>query len=199
MEYSKAHQIAIKLLRQFEKCCLKSDIAGSVAREKPECKDIEICCLPCFEHNVDLFGATETEARSLDFIKLVKSLGIILKGKPEDGRYVQIALTEGINLDLFIPQAHDYYRQYATRIGSRDYSHKVLATAWNKIGWVGTDDGLRMESECYRKAVGIVNGKTKFKHFCNSKNPTLPPVWDSEYELFKWLGLDWIPPKNRNA
>lgn len=193
MEYKKAHSIAISILKKLESCCEKVDIAGSVAREKDECKDIEIVCSPCMVTNKDLFGNLDGEpVRASFFCSAVRSLGVILKGKPEDGRYIQVALPEGINLDLFIPQFHDYYRQYAIRIGSKDYSHKVLATAWNKLGWVGTPDGLRKMSECYSKEV---NGK---KHWiCNVPQPTLPPVWKNEYYFFQWLGISWIEPKNR--
>jgi len=57
-------------------------------------------------------------------------------------------LPSGINLDLFVPQRHDYYRQYATRTGSGDYSYKVIASAWVSKGWVGTPDGLHKREDC---------------------------------------------------
>jgi DNA polymerase/3'-5' exonuclease PolX len=195
MEYKKAHSIAIDLLRKFEKCCSQCDIAGSVRREKPEVKDIELMAVPLLEHTTDLFGTILATERSKDFCKLVKSLGVILKGKVEDGRYVQIALKDGINLDLFIPQESDYVRQFIFRTGSADYSHKIIATACLKKGWCGTSDGMRLVSECSKVDVG--GGKHKWK--CHSKQPTLPPVFEDEYHFFKFFDLQWIEPKNRNV
>lgn len=122
-----------------------------------------------------------------------------MKGKP-DGRMMQIELknpydgVRTIMLDLFMPQPHDYYRQFAIRTGSSDYSAKVIATGWNKIGWVGTSEGLRAETEC----VGSKDPSTgKVKWRCMAKNPTLPPAWQTEQEFFSWLGVQFVPPSIR--
>lgn len=186
MEYKKAYPIAISVLKRLEPYCVKIDVAGSVRREKPEVKDVEVCCLPCLEHETDLFGTVLGTGRSKDFIKTVKSLGIILKGKPEDGRYVQIDLLEGIVLDLFIPQPTDYIRQLIFRTGSADYSHKVIAVACLRKGWCGTSDGMRLVTECSKTL--LPGGKHKW--ICRSKNPTLPPVFEDEYHFFKFFNLE---------
>lgn len=193
MIYPDAHKIALAIKNKLEPFCEEILIAGSIAREKPEVKDIELVLFPRELAAYDLFGVELGKKRLPAFCNEVRALGKILKGDIENGRYIQIALKEGINLDLFIPQRHDFVRQYSIRVGPSEYSHKVLATAWRRLGWVGTENGLRLEKESY--AVDLPGGKKKW--VCDRKNPTLPPIWETEWHLFKFLGLEWIPPQKR--
>lgn len=91
-----------------------ADVAGSIRREKPEVKDIEICALPRITEEKDLFGDVVGKKRSNQFCDAVRSLGAILKGSPENGRYVQVALKEGISLDLFTPHTQLYFQTSKT-------------------------------------------------------------------------------------
>ena len=198
MIYSQAQEIALRILKQLQPHSIVVDICGSVRREVKDCGDIEILCVPRITKIKDLFDTVIGEQRSLEFVKVVKSLGVILKGKPDSGRYVQIDLPDGIVLDLFIPIRDDYYRMVAIRTGSADYSHRVLAVAWRAQGWVGTEDGLRRVEECYSKQIGTnKEGVPKLKWICSKEKPTMPPVFTDEYSFFKFLRLDWIPPNKR--
>lgn len=194
MEYKQAHTIAINLLRQLEPCTDFCSIAGSIRREKPEVKDIEIVCVGKRIIDKDMFGEVIGTHLIKPFITTVNNFGVVLKGKP-DGRYMQIQLPENIVLDLFMPQANDVGRIYCIRTGSADYSSKIITHAWLRAGWCGTTDGLRRTEECYKKDLG--NGKHKW--ICNSKNPTLPPPFPEEYSFYKFLNLEWREPKNRNV
>lgn len=193
MILKQAKDIALAIYKQLEPHCLKIDIAGSVRREKPEVKDIEIVCQPRLIEIKDLFDNTSETKRSGTFILNVANLGQVLKGDIRTGRYVQILLPEQINLDLFIPMPAAYYLQFVVRTGSADYSHKVIANAWRKLGWVGTEDGLRLEKDCYKKDIG--GGKNKW--ICVNEKPELPPVWQSEEELFEWLKVPFVHPSKR--
>lgn len=197
MLYKQAHEIAIKLYKSIEPFCEKIDIAGSVRREKAEVKDIEICCVPRTTKETNLFGEAISDFRLPAFCSTVLESGLVIKGDIKKGRYVQLQLKEPIVLDLFIPEKTDYYRQLAIRTGSADYSFKVIANAWLKNGWCGTENGLRKTSECFKKFIGQVAGRDKFKWICNSDKPALPPEWENEYEFFKWLNLEWVEPKKR--
>jgi hypothetical protein len=94
-----------------------------------------------------------------------------------------------INLDLFMPQPDDYYRQYAIRTGSADYSKNVIANGWLKKGWCGTDEGLRLQYDCCKAASGWK---------ITRKEGQKPPVWESEEIFFEWLGVQWMEPWLRN-
>jgi DNA polymerase/3'-5' exonuclease PolX len=112
----------------------------------------------------------------------------IIKGNAE-GRYMQMFIKGGAVLDLFMPQKEDYYRQLAIRTGSAQYSAFVIAQGWKRKGWCGTHDGLRLQSECIQ---------TKSNNWvCEKKEPTIPPVWQSEQEFFHWLGVEYVHPSKR--
>jgi DNA polymerase/3'-5' exonuclease PolX len=191
MELHKALKIANNLVAQLGPYCDIINIAGSCRRNKVLVKDIELVCLPMKTkiEQFDLFGPPQYDhyLRNPHFCRIVKKLGKILKGKPE-GKKMQIDLPEGIKLDLFMPSDFDYYRIFAIRTGSADYSKNVIARAWREIGWVGTENGLRRYSDCEKE-----NNIWK----CYEQNPELPPIWKSEEEFFEWLGLKWIEPSER--
>lgn len=194
-----AFQIANSVIVKLAPHCQVLNIAGSIRREKPEVKDIEIVCVAKTVKigALDMFGNDDRKTViSPDFVKTVNELGKIIKGKPE-GRMMQIMLTEKIVLDLFMPMPYDYWRQYAIRTGSADYSHKVIATAWLKNGWCGTSNGLRLQDEC--NGVKNTEGKTVWSIKASVKTPTLPPVWASEQEFFDWLNVPYISPRMRNV
>jgi len=196
MELEKAKKIADNLCCKLQPFCKITDIAGSVRRCKDEVKDIEICCLPIMMHSdsADLFGNNTSElAVSPDFVNAVFSLGKIEKGKI-DGKYFKILLPEGIYLDLFIPDPHDYYRQFAIRTGPADYSAKVIAGGWRKKGWCGSDKGLRKMEDCIETKTP--DGKSKWK--CVNPKAEKPPIWKDERDFFQWIGVEWIEPRLRN-
>lgn len=169
-------------------------IAGSVRRKKTEVKDIEIVCQPKITVLKDMFDWDEGEIIDMNFTKTVEQLGIIKRGNTE-GRMMQIELPyNGLMLDLFMPEAHDFFRQFVIRTGSADFSWKIIAAAWRRKGWCGTPDGLRRENECVEKKTP--EGKSTWA--CSITNPTLPPEWKSELDFFEWLNLTFIKPENRN-
>ena len=192
MELQRALLIAEEIERNLSPYCEKINIAGSCRRgDRSLVKDIEIVCLPKAHLFKPLFGEDIVRGRSKQFIEIAKELGEVVKGSPLDGKYVHVNLKQGIMLDLFMPESRDYYRQYAIRTGSADYSFKVLAAGWRRKGWCGTPDGLRRVRDC--KEVK----KSVWK--CINPQAELPPVWQSEHEFFDWIGVRWIKPSLRNV
>jgi DNA polymerase/3'-5' exonuclease PolX len=95
-----------------------------------------------------------------------------------------------------MPVKEDYYRQLAIRTGSKDYSQKIIARGWLKMGWCGIDDeGLRRQSDSIGKKGN--DGKTHWKLV--NKNGQKPPAWQSEKEFFNWLGVKYLPPEEREV
>jgi len=195
MYYNGAKALADDIIISLNPYCDKIEIAGSLRRGKEIIGDLEICCIPKNEESKDMFGNVEDVYRNPFFLSIADTeLGRVIKGMPV-GRYMQIELPEGINLDLFMPEPHDYYRQLAIRTGSADYSFKVIATAWKKLGWAGTSQGLRKMTECIEKK--LPDGKSKWE--CHISNPSLPPSWASEKEFFEWIRVPYIKPSERNV
>lgn len=173
-------------------------VAGSVRRMAPQCGDVEIVCLPkTFPAGaVNLFGEPEQMQRSEEFVQALTKLLPIEVGNPKTGRYCKGQLNiinpkfiKGLcQVDIFMPQAHDFWRQLVIRTGSADFSRKI-AFRWVDRGWVGTTDGLRRAEECVKKNDAWVLNP--------GITPTIPPAWESELEFFEWMGISWIEPQLR--
>lgn len=193
MELEQAHKIAMQLYTHLEPHCTTINIAGSIRRQSAEVGDIELVCIPKQDPVIDLFGSITGYIRSNNWKQAVEVIGKHISGKTEHGRHLQYMVNgTGMQLDLFVPQPHDYYRMYAIRTGSADYSKRVLAGAWVRKGWCGTPDGLRLMEESERKVQG---DKTVWS--CKHPSPTLPPAWQNEQEFFTWLGVPFLNPKCR--
>ena len=193
MLLSTASDIAVKICYKLQPYCSKINIAGSIRRKKPKVGDIEIVCVPhkAPAGQVSLFGDPEGEQPVKEFCDLVQGLGTVELGRVT-GRQMKILLPEGIKLDLFIPQEDDYYRIYAIRTGSAQYSNLVIAHAWKRKGWVGTEHGLRKKNECRE----IAENKWKL---VSLSSITLPPVWESEADFFEWLNVRCLDPIYREV
>lgn len=169
MHYSQAMPIAQTILEKLSKSCQKIEIAGSIRRKRSEVGDIEICAIPIV-HAGGLFG--DFILRDTDFINTVTSLGRIVKGHPETGKYIQIELLERIKLDLFVARPENWGLIFAIRTGSANYSHDVLAKGWKRCGYTS------------------INGML-------TKGGRQVPV-TNEKILFELIGLPWLDPIHRN-
>ena len=195
MKLDEIQLIAETIYAQLEPHCEKGfiHIAGGIRRKKPEPHDIELVVYPKkFQISEELFEAKKGMVPITEFINTIRQWQK-LSGDPY-GRYTKRLYQYGdefdlVQVDIFMPQKEDYWRIYAIRTGSADYSAKVIAPAWVKQGWRGTEDGLRLELECTQIS------STKWA--CLKNNPTLPPVWQSERELFTWLNIPYIEPEKR--
>lgn len=168
MKLAQAKKIAAKYLMALAPYCERISVAGSIRRERPEVKDIEIVCVPKEVKTArDLFS--DQSIRHPKFLEVINSLKRI-KGTAE-GKYTQQRLPEGINLDLFMVTKETWGLQLAIRSGSAEFSHMVLARGWTSLG--------------YKSCDGILwkDGK--------------PVYIREEKELFDLLGLDFMDPKER--
>lgn len=195
MVLNQAEHLAKNILNRLQQFTDVIHIAGSIRREKSEVKDIEVVCLPRYIEGgqTEMFSnATAQMVISPNYVQVVKSLGKVIKGKP-DGRYMQIELPQRINLDLFMPDPDDYYRQFAIRTGSADYAHRTIAAGWLRKGWCGSDIGLRRIKDC-DEYTDLTN---KRRWYCKVANSEKPPVWQSEKEFFDWIEVPYVSPKYR--
>jgi DNA polymerase/3'-5' exonuclease PolX len=131
MELLKAKAIAEKYLGELKSFCLRISVAGSIRREKPEVKDIELVCIP-------------NTHQLINFSKKVNEWQKV-KGKPT-GKYTQRLLPEGIKLDLFIATLDNWGLQFAIRTGSAEFSHRILACGWVKAGY-HSQNGILYDKE----------------------------------------------------
>ncbi len=198
MKYDQAHAIAIDLYKQLYPFCERIDIAGSIRRQKPEVKDIEIVCIPKYalEDDIasDLFGQ-----KVCDISRPVVCKGFIhtvnqwkkMKGEPT-GKYTQRMVPlaallsppgegregearEGrrgeVALDLFIANKDNYGYIHMLRTGSSDWNQSTMLPRLKGNGYKLKDGNIWWKGEI------------------------LP--MPTEDEMFKRMGLQFIEPKDR--
>lgn len=167
--------VARRFLKYIQPYVVKAEIAGSVRRKAHLVGDIEIVCV-------------ENPLNGLDNVFTKDFPGLVVNG-PRLKRFKYER--SGIQIELYVTSTFDYGRILAIRTGSSAYSHQ-LAVQWNRLGWAGTKDGLRRKKECVKKG-SVWKIKPEFE-----KNPTLPPPFNTEADFFEFLGVEWVPPENRN-
>ena len=198
MELSFAQPIAEAIVESLRPHCLQVYIAGSIRRQRPEVKDIEIVVMPKRKVERDMFGFVASSYVDPGFAAAVKKIGTIAKGGP-NMKYARIYVEKGVALDLFIPADDDFFRILAIRTGDYLFSIKIMQAVKRK-GWCGTDQGVRKISDCIpvlKKNEKDSKWDTKVWRV-NTPNPELPPVWRSERDFFEWAGMEYIDPKFRN-
>ena len=171
MLYKYALPIARQIKLLLEPFCQRIEIAGSVRRLKPDVGDIELCAIPQMVPGNNMFGDPISALAEFDY----DQMGHVIKGGQ---RYVQIALHQGINLDLFIvlPPA-SWGVIYTLRTGPADFSQKCV-TQRKKGGLLPSF--LRVKD-------GTVQDATTGEII-----PT-----PEEEDFFKVLKLNWISPDKR--
>jgi DNA polymerase/3'-5' exonuclease PolX len=174
---SKAYSVANRFLKLIDPYVEKAEIAGSVRRKCKMVGDIEIVCV-------------ENHFNGLDNIFHAEYPGIVVNGsRLKRFKYPK----DRIQIELYIAQPYDYGRILAIRTGSSSFSHIKLAITWNRLGWCGTEQGLRRKKECDKKGSRWV-----LKPEYQKTNCIKPPVFDTEADFFEFLQIPWIPPEQRN-
>jgi DNA polymerase/3'-5' exonuclease PolX len=173
--YNKAYDIAKRFMAYIMPYCSKVSIAGSVRRECEYVGDIELCCVPKDEFSMGLCFPE-------GFLGMVVN-GTRLKRFKYPDRGLQIELYIVVN-------EADWGRILAIRTGSSAFSHH-LAVRWTRLGWSGTEDGLRRKTECIKKSTWKIAPQYK-------NCPTLPPPFMSEQDFFAFIGVEWVHPRQRS-
>jgi len=165
-----ASPIISRLIGDLLPHCIKLAVAGSARRRKPEIGDIELVALPA--PALDMFGLENgNQLETLDW----STFGSVIKNGP---KYKQIALPEGLNLDLFIvtPPAQ-WGVQFLIRTGPAEFSHKLVTS---------------------RMYGGLLPSYLKVKDGAIwSRNHIIPTP--EEQDVFDLLGIPYIEPENRTA
>lgn len=169
-----AQNVANRFIAYLSPHCSKVNIAGSVRRQSEFVGDIEVCVVPRDEFSM---GVAFPEGFK----------GMVVNGS----RLKRFKYPEnGIQIELYITNEADWGRILAIRTGSSTYSHH-LAVRWSRLGWTGTEDGLRRKSECVKKSTWKI--KPEYKN-C----PTLPPPFFSEEDFFAFLSVPYVHPRERS-
>jgi DNA polymerase/3'-5' exonuclease PolX len=178
MEHQQALKIASDLVELFTPYCERVAIAGSVRRQKPEVKDLEIVAVPhMIPEQIGMFTGLDFPDEPSPLVSALDDALIGLGRFIKNGqRYKQIVLNDGINLDLFLvlPPAQ-WGVLYTIRTGPSDFS-KWIVTPRKYSGALPSDSSVKD---------GAVHH--------NGKIILMP----EEIDFLNFLELGWIEPKDR--
>lgn len=183
MKLHLAQNLAERIIETMQPYCQRVAFAGSIRRQKPEVKDIEIVAIPNFGDPKDLFG---DERRNLlfDWAQQVERDDRIHWIKPgtdevirwhvkEDGKYWRGWLVKAeIKLDLFLTTPDTWGITYLIRTGSADFNARVFGKEAQRFGHSFRD------------------GKLFDKFNRELKCP-------EEIDVFRHLGILWKEPQDR--
>ena len=181
-----AQRFADELIAMLRPYCLRVEVAGSIRRGKARVKDIELLCEPIVDVlAVDLWGTPVAErVRLYEFLEAQRRVGVLeprldRNGRPAIGERYQRLVYRGVALDLFIcrPPAQ-FGLLYVIRTGPGEFSHRLVTQ--RRFGGL-LPDGWHVRDGALHDAHGNV--------------VETPDEWD----VFRVLGLDWIPPHERRG
>lgn len=196
MKLEHSQILAQELVALMQPFCRQIQIAGSVRREVPDVKDLELVAVPLWEdralegvlfdfpNKVNLLHEALTnlgsQAIKIEWIKPGTSVIEPWPIKP-DGKYWRglVAGADGngpletIKLDLFLAREENFGVIYTIRTGSADFSRELVTYARDK-----TD---------YR----VEGGELKYK----GQTVSCP----DEETLFQSLNLRWVDPRARSG
>ena len=177
MKLTQARELAEKWVGYLEEYCTRIEIAGGVRRRKPDPHDIEIICIPKTEEVRDMFGYVVADQHQLTFAIDGLAHADMCKKLKDGDRFKQLALPEGINIDLFIVRPETWAVQFVIRTGPADFSHWIVTPRKH---------GGALPSDCRVKDGQI------WRH-------GEPIPFREEIEFLDFLGLGWVNPEARQA
>lgn len=176
LEFAKT--IAEELVKQLAPHCERIQIAGSIRREKPEVKDIEIVAIPkpydvgLFESGiasvVNRWEKVKGELPCKYTQRIINPLDYGIKIVYPDGSPAEI------KLDLFFATPKNWGLILGIRTGSADYSHQVLAMGWSRKGYESSEGMLFHKTSRWERSI------------------------PEEKDLFDLIGIPMPEPKDRN-
>ena len=164
------------MLEAISPACSRCEIAGSIRREKPEVKDIEIVAI--VNSYEELFNGVRKHGR---FIK--PGVSDIIDWEPKvDAKYLRVMLHEEIKLDLFIATPDNWAGIFLMRTGS--------GVGSNGSPFSGFIPGMFSRFKKLSNGGKMIGGI-----------PTMPSgeqlLLVEEEDFFELLEMNFVPPKER--
>lgn len=127
MKLEQIQKYAEQLKRELELFCSRIEIAGSIRRRKPDCKDIELVVI---QHPFKLYQR----------LKKAEQNGYIIF-KKNGPKYKQFTWC-GLTVDLFIATPQNWGLIFLIRTGSKEFNEHWI-TAWKARGGTVKDGVMK--------------------------------------------------------
>lgn len=185
MNRNDVYLTGLGLKKLFEPYCEKFLIAGSVRREVPEVKDLELVIVPKtsveqrllgVEGSVEGFYRWAASQTHIDWIK--PGVAQIERNWPvkPNARYLRGMFSgsddNGLKIDIFIANRDNYGAIATMRTGSNHFTHALMIR------------GIQVKKRC------------KGGYLTNSEGTPIETPYEKDF--FEELGLEWLAPHKRN-
>jgi len=192
-----ALSLAQNLLEQLKPGCNRIEIAGSLRREMPEVKDIEIVAIPAIVEatTTDMFGeiVSMSMESALDTMLISKLMmgsfpwEIDASVKRWGPRYKRLRHRETeVCCDLFLTDELRWAYTLTIRTGPAGFSKAIVTLALRR-GWHFSDSLLHLHS------------KSEGKPCASGERCSFIKPISTEENIFSALKLPWCEPPDRSA
>jgi len=154
MKLEQARMVALHVVQQLQPFCERVEIAGSIRRQSPEVKDIEIVCIPSWgeqqkpgsllpgdNESVNLLHQAVANTEFIRWIKpgvpQIETWPIKPEGKYWRGliRRGMFAAPADVKLDLFLARPENWGVIFTIRTGSADFSRALVTYARDRTDY----------------------------------------------------------------
>jgi DNA polymerase/3'-5' exonuclease PolX len=195
MDFSTASKYAVQIVNWLSPYCHRLEIAGSIRRNRPQCADIDIVCIPKITEEKDMLGTVIGRANHClqflqsyvgDDVRRLKPSGArFISGGEREGKQVILQLPK-CQLDLWFADAATFENRLLLRTGSKEHN------AW--LATRAQDYGLHWFIYYgFVRDTNVTSGMTGEQALDDG---LLLPV-NSEADIYRHVGLDFIPPEYR--
>ena len=177
MKLEEIRLLAKGFMRKYRRWVERAEIAGSIRREKPDCKDIEVVCVPIYSISTNMFG--QELSRSNMVICNLRSDVFdgefrFVKGNNDCPKYTQLEADyneQKIKIDLFFATPENWGWIFFLRTGSAEWNKRVIQ---------------RLKERGYKSRGGQIK---------DGYDKVIPTP--EEKTVFALLGWKWVEPRNR--
>lgn len=146
MDLATAQRYAEKIVAWIGPHCERIEIAGSVRRQRPECADVDIVCIPKATGGKDLLGtAVDRKNLLLEFLKryVAESGGKarFIAGGEKEGKQVLLELPK-CQLDLWFADERTFALRWLIRTGSKEHNIWLAERAQKLNGHLQPYEGV---------------------------------------------------------
>ena len=178
MDIDIARQIALRIIDDVKPAVSRIEIAGSIRREKPQVKDIELVALVS-DYDL-LFSKIRNHGK---FIK--PGAKEIIDYEPVAGaKYLRVLLNEGVKMDFFIATKENWGPIFCMRTGSG----------------VGPDGSsyTAFIPHMFRRWKKVSNGGMMVGGIPTRPDGTQVPCYEEE-DFFNLLRIEYVHPRDRSS
>jgi len=185
--------------------CTRLEVAGSIRRQRPECADIDIVCIPKVDRQPDLLGS-EVGRRNyvLEWARAYEAKGIgqvtgpgeqaphIISGGAKEGKQLIVQLRK-VQLDIWFASELNFASRLLCRTGSREHNIWFATRLTERnLHWFPYEGIVTLDSLRAAK----INPHDRGAADRAVEERLILPV-GTEADLYGYAGLELIAPRYR--